>query len=121
MIPACPSYGLNGFAAVIAADRAHPGALAVARRVAAGTARPGQVLGAGDDMSWQRNMTGARSLRYEPGPVERRAVANGLMDGNAAVEYLNHIDELERRQRDVELADEYERVTEFRPEFRETS
>jgi hypothetical protein len=103
-IPACPCYGLAGFDAVYAADRAHPAARQVARMVASGSAKAGDVLGSQDDL-----LAGRALRRYEPGPAERRATS-GAMDGNAAVEYMNHLDELERRQRDAELTDSYEQM-----------
>src|SRR5260370_26968129 len=78
-IPACPAFGLYGADADRAAAHAHPAARAVARAVAGGEARPGQVLGAGDDLSWQRTMTGARALAMLADgfadPPERRAMA----------------------------------------------
>jgi hypothetical protein len=109
-IPACPCYGLTGFAAIIAAERADPRAKSVARRVAAGTAGPGDLLGAGDDPSWQA-WTAARALavRYEAGPEEKRASG---MDGKVALEYLKRMDDL-----GLGGVRQYERVTEFRPEI----
>ncbi len=101
-IPACPAYGMTGFDAVWAADRTHPAALSVARRVAAGTARPGQVLGASDDLAWQRGMRGAVPAESYLDRYERAKAA-----AEAAAEYRDAYNQVKD---DAELADDYERM-----------
>ena len=49
----------------------------------------------------RNNITGAQAMR---------SLNDGRMDGQVAADYLDRMDELERRSRDLELLDDYERV-----------